>query len=286
MSAALAAFAVTMRRQSRRRILPPVILLATLCVSANAAAQYVPMPDLASARQTLVSELARDNNTDFVYVNLRNGKADPSGYSSWLDYTSNSAAMRGKYAISFTTILTDTIAVSYVPGYLMPGNNYVNPAWKISWTDYFQMHHYYFQWSGWTQADAQSIAWAIRTIALDARNGMQADLDANLAQFKQTCRAWRSLPPMSQDARAHALLAQQAYQAGHIGAAIENYYATLKEYPCWPSGQFNMAMLHGAGHAYPPAINDMKKYLQLLPDAPDAQSAMNDIAEWTADMGH
>ncbi len=286
MSAALAAFAVTMRQQSRRLILPPVILLATLCVSANAAAQYVPMPNLASARQTLVSELSRDSNTDLVYVNMRNRKADPNGYSTEITYTSTNPTMPGKYAIIFWSILTDTIAVSYVPGYPLPGNAYAEPAWKISWTDYFQMHHYYYQWSGWTQADAQSIAWAIRTIALDARNGMQADIDADLARFKQTCQAWRSLPPMPPDARSHALLAQQAYQAGQMGAAVDNYYVTLKEYPCWPSGQFNLAMLQGAAHAYPPAINHMKKYLQLLPNAPDAQSAMNDIAEWTAAMGH
>lgn len=285
MNEALAAYVETIRRLSLRLIPPAGFFLAALAVSASASTQYVQSPDLARARQMLISELSRDHNTDFAYVNVLNGKNNPSGYSEWMDYTSTDPTTPGKYMISFPSILTNTIATSYVPGYPMPGNAYVYPSWQISWTDYLQMHHYFFQWSGWSQTDAQNIAWAIRTIALDARSGMQDDLNAQLEQFKKTCQEWHALPPMSQDARAHALLAQQAAQAGHIGAAITNYFDTLKEYPCWPAGQFNLAMLLGADHYYPPAITDMKKYLQLAPDASDAPSAKADIANWVASMG-
>ena len=65
--------------------------------------------------------------------------------------------------------------------------------------------------------------------------------------------------------------------------AIAEYAAALKIFPYWPEGHYNLAILAaeiGGRPGYDIAIAQMKKYLELAPDAPDARAARDSIIVW------
>lgn len=63
--------------------------------------------------------------------------------------------------------------------------------------------------------------------------------------------------------------------------AIEQYYNAMKINPIsYPTMYYNMALLHAQLEHFGIAILNMKKYLLLAPDAPDARTAQDKIYEW------
>ena len=63
--------------------------------------------------------------------------------------------------------------------------------------------------------------------------------------------------------------------------SIENYYETgLEKDPLWPEGYFNAAMVAGSVQMYALAAEHMERYLLLMPNAPDAQTARDQIDIW------
>ena len=76
-------------------------------------------------------------------------------------------------SVMLVFLLPASIDISYSPS----PNAYTEPAWKISYSSYQDGHSYFWLWSGWSQADAQQIADALRVLVLDARQ----DLDSSMA---------------------------------------------------------------------------------------------------------
>ena len=94
---------------------------------------------------------------------------------------------------------------------------------------------------------------------------------------------WRALPvkpTMPEDARAHRVLAENAVQEKNLSKAIDEYEAALEIFPTWPDGQFNVALICGENGNYDCAVEHMQNYLELVPDAPDAQAAKDKIIIW------
>ena len=59
------------------------------------------------------------------------------------------------------------------------------------------------------------------------------------------------------------------------------YYETgLEKDPYWAVGYFNAAMVAGSVKMYDAAAGHMERYLLLMPDAPDAQTARDQIDIW------
>jgi len=50
--------------------------------------------------------------------------------------------------------------------------------------------------------------------------------------------------------------------------------------PAYPQAHFNRALLWAQVNIYKAAILEMKKYLMLVPDAPDARASQDKIYEW------
>jgi hypothetical protein len=48
----------------------------------------------------------------------------------------------------------------------------------------------------------------------------------------------------------------------------------------WPEGWFNAALVAGELGEYPEAVEFMQNYLELVPDAKDAQSARDQLEIW------
>lgn len=101
--------------------------------------------------------------------------------------------------------------------------------------------------------------------------------------FHQKAAAWGALstkPPMSDDVRQHRLLAEDAMKEKHMDTAIAEYEGGLAIDPLWPQGHFNAALLYGEQKDYEDAVWHMRAYLELAPDAPDAQAARDQLLLW------
>lgn len=107
--------------------------------------------------------------------------------------------------------------------------------------------------------------------------------EAAFRDFQPKAAAWRALPtkpPLSPEADRHWLLAENAFQEKNLESAVEHYEAALEIQPMWPVGWFNLAMIYGEQKQYADASDCMKRYLELVPDAPDAKSAREQMIIW------
>ena len=103
------------------------------------------------------------------------------------------------------------------------------------------------------------------------------------AEFQKRAAAWRALPakpPISDDVKQHRLLAEDAFNQKQFDTAAAEYEAGLEIDPHWAQGHFNAALIYGELKDYDDAIWHMRCYLELTPDAPDAQEARDQMLLW------
>jgi len=146
-------------------------------------------------------------------------------------------------------------------------------------------------------ANAQDFAKAMNVLRIYARNfdpsrGQApicfADKDEQAriwAEFQKRAAAWRALParpPLSEAVRKQQLLAEDAVNQKQFEAAAAAYDAGTEIDPLWPEGHFNAAAIYGELKDYDDAVWHMRCYLELLPNAPDAQAARDQMLLWQA----
>lgn len=134
-----------------------------------------------------------------------------------------------------------------------------------------------------SKSDVEEAANALRLIALDAQRESDELDAAELESFRARARSWREMqakPDVPEEVRRRNVIAENAIKEKDFAKASEQYEAALKEYPTWPQGQFNLAYISGETKAYRTAMLHMKCYLELLPDAPDAQAARDKMIIW------
>lgn len=145
---------------------------------------------------------------------------------------------------------------------------------------------YRFLW--WSDADdAEAFAGAVNRLRAAARGQGRESLQADWPEFQQKAAAWRALSPkpiISEDVRRRRLLAENAVKENRFDSAIEEYEAGLEINPTWPEGHFNAALLYAELGYYPEAMHHMRAYLELTPDAPDAQQARDQVVIWEAKL--
>ncbi len=231
--------------------------------------------DVVEARRVFKMEIERTPLVKNVVFHIRPGEAR---YIEYTDPSKNTADV-----VQLTSLLPDSIAVSY-----SPGGAFRYPAWKVSYTEYAQKHKYYWLSSSWSKSDAENAARALRVLVLDARHDLDGILAANFEKFKQACQGWQALqekPQMPEEALRHKVLAETAFRENKLDKAADEYLEALKTYPCWPEGQFNAASLLGNTGWYTGAVAHMKYFLELVPDAADAQLARGKIVTWQDKIG-
>lgn len=64
--------------------------------------------------------------------------------------------------------------------------------------------------------------------------------------------------------------------------AADFYAEVLKIAPWWPTGHFNRALVLGETGDYEIAKHEMKHYLQLVPDMPNARAAQDKFTHGNA----
>jgi regulator of sirC expression with transglutaminase-like and TPR domain len=101
--------------------------------------------------------------------------------------------------------------------------------------------------------------------------------------FSAAARAWRenpAKPSPSREADQHRVLAENAFREKNLDSAIEHYESALEIQPMWPEGWFNLALIYSELKNYADATDRMKHYLELVPDAPDANDARTQMIIW------
>jgi hypothetical protein len=106
-------------------------------------------------------------------------------------------------------------------------------------------------------------------------------------EFQKRAAAWRALPsrpPLSEAVRKQLLLAEDAVNQRQFEAAAAGYDTGTEIDPLWPEGHFNAAAIYGELKDYEDAVWHMRCYLELLPNAPDAQNARDQMLLWQAKL--
>jgi tetratricopeptide (TPR) repeat protein len=106
---------------------------------------------------------------------------------------------------------------------------------------------------------------------------------ADEAAFRESVRRYREMPvkpSLPEEARKFKIQAESAFNRKDFDEAAARYLDALKVAPWWPEGYFNRALILGETGRYRKAIEEMRKYLLIVPDAQDARAAQDKIYEW------
>ena len=254
-----------------------LLMLLSACSTEPVLTAAVPgdPPEVIQARRTLNEKLNLTPLVKDVVFEVNPGDARDLAYTDPRD--------GGKYYVSLFTLIPGSINVEFSPGSVG-----VESAWKVNYTDYVEMHQYFWLSSSWSEADAQAVAGALRTLSLDARQDLMKTNDTAFEQFKQACSAYiaqKAWPPMPEEAREHKVLAENAFRESDFDKALDEYTSAVGTYPCWPEGWRQRAQIQGQGHYYLGAYNSLRHYLYLAPDAPDAQALRDQLIIWRDKAG-
>jgi len=124
--------------------------------------------------------------------------------------------------------------------------------------------------------------------ALNRLSAYASDEHDPLREFSQRAAAWRALatkPALPETTRVRRLMAEDALKNQKPEEALKYYEQGLDLCPMWPEGWFNAAVVAGELGRYADAAEEMQNYLELVPNAKDAQAARDQIAIWQYKAG-
>ena len=139
------------------------------------------------------------------------------------------------------------------------------------------------------RSDAEAFASVISVLkhyAMQERTKLASEA-SSFSDFEGKAKAWRALkvkPELPPDVRRFRVLAEDAIKHQEFEKAVQYYEQGLEIEPLWPQGQYNAALLYGEMKEYRDAELHMKRYLELVPDAPDAQAARDQMMIWQSRM--
>ncbi len=101
-----------------------------------------------------------------------------------------------------------------------------------------------------------------------------------LQAIAQLIRTMPAKPVLPEEARKFKVQAEFAVRDKQFSDAADLYGQALTIAPWWPQGHYNRALVSAEAGDLPSAMQEMKHYLALLPDAPDARTAQDRIYGW------
>src|SRR5579885_353840 len=218
----------------------PAICLLPLLLSACASAPTLSAPDpgatpqVVQAREVLNQQL---NRAPFIKDVVFLTGADDFPIINYTDPTTGNGQ-----SVTLSDVLPGSIAISYSPS----PNAYTEPAWKIAYHNFQDGHDYFWLWSGWSQSDAQQIADALRVLVLDGRRKVDAMLAERYQKFLGLCASYldgKPAAPVPEEARQHALLAQDAASRNDTDRALDETDKAVDAAPCWAQARYQSAQL-------------------------------------------
>ena len=124
--------------------------------------------------------------------------------------------------------------------------------------------------------------------ALNSLHAFALSHPAGSGDFHLQAAAWRDLtakPPLPEGVRVRRLLAEDAVKNQKPVEALNDYEIGLQSYPTWPEGHFNAALIAAELGDFADAIEHMQSYLELVPNASDAQAARDQLTIWQHKAG-
>lgn len=261
------------KNAGKNKPLPTVLLIRMVVVAAMCLLSgFVSTPASAwttiEAQRVLSDEMIRST----ICSNIQFDDTDPENRK--VIYTNTKE--HGKRGIWLVRVISTNVTYG-------PENPGVTQAyWQVVWNDYI-IGKDGFQSSFWSESDARNFEQALIFLAREAQREWDALDSEKQERFQEQAKAWRespTKPDMPEEARRHKVLAENAFKEKDFNKASAEYSAALDLFPCWPEGQFNLALVSGETKGYRNAIHHMKCYLELVPDAPDAQAARDKIFIW------
>jgi tetratricopeptide (TPR) repeat protein len=120
-------------------------------------------------------------------------------------------------------------------------------------------------------------------VSLICAQVVTAETNDTVDPFQEVAASYRAANPqprLPEDAHKFKVQAEFAVQEKQFDKAVELYGKALEIAPWWPEGHFNRALILGETEKYRDAMREMKRYLILMPDAPDARAAQDKIYQW------
>jgi tetratricopeptide (TPR) repeat protein len=131
-----------------------------------------------------------------------------------------------------------------------------------------------------SQAGAERFADALFFI----QQTLKKQHDERRVLFESQAAQYRVLtikPPVAEEQRKQIVVANVLTQRKDYAGAIDQYLKAIDLDPVsYPAAYFNLALLSAQMMRFNQAIDYMKQYLMLVPDAPDARNAQDKIYEW------
>jgi tetratricopeptide (TPR) repeat protein len=124
--------------------------------------------------------------------------------------------------------------------------------------------------------------------ALNKLSSFAIDKNNPLHDFSTHAAEWRALatkPPLPDAVRVRRLMAEDSLKNQKPQDALTYYEQGLEIYSLWPEGWYNASLVAGALSDYSIAIEFMRNYLLLVPNAADAQAAHDQIEIWKIKAG-
>lgn len=112
------------------------------------------------------------------------------------------------------------------------------------------------------------------------RSGDQRLADAAFAELARVYRELPEKPPLTEEGRRYLVQANAHLEAKRYDEAIAAYGHVVQTNPWWPDGFHNRAYVLANQQYYGPAIQHMRRYLQLAPNAANARVSQDKIYEW------
>jgi len=121
------------------------------------------------------------------------------------------------------------------------------------------------------------------TGAVNELSAFAVDVNNPLHNFSAHAATWRALatkPALPDAVRVRRMMAEDALKNKKPEDALRYYEQGIESYSMWPEGWFNAALVAGELGDYADAADHLQNYLELVPDAKDAQAARDQLEIW------
>jgi tetratricopeptide (TPR) repeat protein len=106
---------------------------------------------------------------------------------------------------------------------------------------------------------------------------------ATEATFQEEARKYRELavkPALPEEARKYAVQGDFAVEKKNLSVAVDRYAEALKVAPWWPEGHLRRGLILADLDRYGEAMEEMRRFLLLAPEATEARAAQDNIYKW------
>lgn len=114
------------------------------------------------------------------------------------------------------------------------------------------------------------------------------ELSSKLSEFQKTANTYKEMsdkPAITEEQRKYIVQANAMNEKKDYKKAVGLYNKAIEISPvAYPAAYYNLALLYSHEKDFRVAIFNMKKYLLLVPGAPDARAAQDKIYEWEIEL--